>query len=310
MEHPESRSHETLDPEDWGAVRILGHRMMDDMLDFLETIEEKPVWQPAPGRVKAHFNSPVPLEAQDIDEIYQEYLEYVHPYPIGNSHPRFWGWVFGTGTVMGALAEFLAGAMNTNAGDIDHHSANHVEKQVLHWIKEMIAYPADASGLLTSGCSAANLLGLTVARNAMAGFDLRKEGVNAAGKRLVLYASQEIHSSIQKAIEILGLGTDALRRVAVNENFGPAAGFAAFLRGGGGGNHQYRGSRRSAGIGRFMRTRTAVAAHRWRFWGLGRAGTRCKGYAARHGKGGFIGVGPAQMDVHAVRDRLCIRAPS
>jgi glutamate/tyrosine decarboxylase-like PLP-dependent enzyme len=120
---------------------------------------------------------------------------------------------------MGALAEFLAGAMNTNAGDIDHHSANHVEKQVLHWIKEMIAYPADASGLLTSGCSAANLLGLTVARNAMAGFDLRKEGVNAAGKRLVLYASQEIHSSIQKAIEILGLGTDALRRVAVNENF-------------------------------------------------------------------------------------------
>ena len=219
MQQAGNRSQETLDPEDWGAVRKLGHRMMDDMLDFLETIEEKPAWQPAPERVKAHFNSPVPHEAQDRDSIYQEYLDYVHPYPIGNSHPRFWGWVFGTGTVMGALAEFLAGAMNTNAGDIDHHSANHVEKQVLNWIKEMIGYPADASGLLTSGCSAANLVGLTVARNTMAGFDLRKEGVNAAGKKMVLYASQEIHSSIQKSIEILGLGTNALRKVAVNENF-------------------------------------------------------------------------------------------
>ena len=72
--------------------------------------------------------------------------------------------------------------MNTNAGDIDHHAANHVEKQVLSWIKEMIGYPAEASGLLTSGCSAANLLGLTVARNSMADFDLRKEGVSAGSQ--------------------------------------------------------------------------------------------------------------------------------
>jgi aromatic-L-amino-acid decarboxylase len=119
----------------------------------------------------------------------------------------------------GALAEFLVGIMNTNAGDIDHHSANHVEKQVLNWIKEMIGYPAGASGLLTSGCSAANLVGLTVARNAMAGFNLRELGIHAGGRQMVLYASQEIHSSIQKAVEILGLGKDALRRVPVNENF-------------------------------------------------------------------------------------------
>jgi glutamate/tyrosine decarboxylase-like PLP-dependent enzyme len=120
---------------------------------------------------------------------------------------------------MGALAEFLAAAMNTNAGDIDHHSANHVEKQVLSWVKEMLGYPSSASGLLTSGCSAANLIGLTVARNAKAGYDLRREGVKASKNKMVLYASQEIHSSIQKAVEILGLGSEALRHIPVNEDF-------------------------------------------------------------------------------------------
>ncbi len=219
MANEELRSQENLDPEDWDAVRILGHRMVDDMLDYLAELDERPAWQPAPESVKSHFNAPVPLEGQEIEQIYQEFLEYVHPFPIGNLHPRFWGWVFGTGTVMGAFAEFLAAVMNTNAGDIDHHSANHVEKQVLAWIKEMIGYPTNASGLLTSGCSAASLVGLTVARNAMAKFDLRKEGVNAAESKMVLYASQEIHSSIQKAVEILGLGTDSLRKVPVDENF-------------------------------------------------------------------------------------------
>jgi len=219
MENEELRSQENLDPEDWESVRTLGHRMVDDMLDYLAELDERPAWQPAPESVKSHFNAPIPLEGQEREQIYQEFLEYIHPYPIGNLHPRFWGWVFGTGTVMGAFAEFLAAAMNTNTGDIDHHSSNHVEKQVLNWIKEMIGYPANASGLLTSGCSAASLVGLTVARNARAGFDLRKQGVNAVGRKMVLYASQEIHSSIQKAVEILGLGTDALRKVPVDENF-------------------------------------------------------------------------------------------
>lgn len=211
--------HETLDPDDWEAMRQLGHKMIDDMLDYLEMVADRPPWQRAPDHVKEHFNTGVPLEPQRATEVYEEFLEYVLPYPIGNIHPRFWGWIFGTGTVFGAMAEFLAATMNTNAGDMDHHSANHVEKQVLSWIKEMLGYPGFASGLLTSGCSAANLIGLTVARNAKARHDLRKEGVNTGDAKMVLYASEEIHSSIQKTIEILGLGSDALRRVPVNKEF-------------------------------------------------------------------------------------------
>ncbi len=214
-----SFSEESLDPDDWNAMRELGHRMVDEMFGYMQSVRERPAWQPAPDGVKAQFNESVPENPQPVDEIYEDFLENIEPYPIGNSHPRFWGWVFGTGTPFGALAEFLAAAMNTNEGDLDHHSANHVEKQVLNWFKEMLGFPKSASGLLTSGCSAANLIGLTVARNAMAKYDLRQEGVNATSYKMVLYASEEIHSSIQKAVEILGLGSKALRRLPVNEEF-------------------------------------------------------------------------------------------
>jgi aromatic-L-amino-acid decarboxylase len=210
---------ETLDPEDWESMRVLGHRMLDDMLDYMKTVRERPVWQHAPDHVKAHFDGPLPLDPQPPEEIYKEFLENVLPYPLGNIHPRFWGWVVGTGTVFGALAELLATSMNSFAGGADHHSANHVEKQVIDWCKEMLGFPASASGLLTSGCSAANLVGLAVARNAKAGFGLRREGIQATPRKMVLYASQEVHSSIQKAVELLGLGSDALRRVPVNDYF-------------------------------------------------------------------------------------------
>jgi aromatic-L-amino-acid decarboxylase len=211
---------ETLDPEEWTSMRALGHRMLDDMLDYMETVRGRPVWKHISDEVKAYFNSPLPLDPQPAEEVYGEFLEKVLPYPVGNIHPRFWGWVFGTGTVLGALAELLAASMNSNTGGIDHHSANHVEKQVIDWFKEMLGYPASASGLLTSGCSAANLIGLAVARNTRAGFDVRLEGVQqGSSHRMMLYASEEIHSSIQKAVELLGLGSGALRLVPVNEQF-------------------------------------------------------------------------------------------
>jgi aromatic-L-amino-acid decarboxylase len=210
---------ETLDPDNWESMRKLGHKMLDDMMDYMKTVRERPVWQHVPERVKAHFNSPVPQKPQPPEEIYEEFVEKVLPYPMGNIHPRFWGWILGTGTVMGAFAELLAASMNTNTGGGANHIANHVEKQVIDWIKEMLGYPQSASGILTSGCSAANIVGLTVARNAKAGFDLRRKGLQRATQRMVLYASQEVHSSIQKAVELLGLGSEALRLLPINDYF-------------------------------------------------------------------------------------------
>ena len=211
-------SEETLDPDNWDSMRKLGHKMLDDMVDYLKTVRERPVWQNIPEQVKAQFTAPVPVSPERPEEVYKEFTETVLPYPMGNIHPRFWGWILGTGTIMGAYSELLAASMNTNNGG-GNHIAVHVEKQVLDWIKEMLQFPVSASGVLTSGCSASNLMGLTVARNSKAGFDIRRKGLQMAPKNMVLYASEEAHSSIQKAVELLGLGSEALRFLPVNNQF-------------------------------------------------------------------------------------------
>jgi len=218
MEARYDPKEETLDPEDWDAMRTLGHQMVNDLLDDLSNLTRVPAWRHAPETVKAHFDGGLPLDPQKPETVYQEYQEYIHPYLIGNKHPRFWGWVVGTGTVMGAFAELLAAGNNSPSGIMSYNSTNYVERQVIDWCKSMLGYPAEASGLLTNGCSASNLIGLTVARNTKAGYDLRKQGLHAASHKMVLYASREAHSSLQKAVELLGLGSDALRKVPVNDS--------------------------------------------------------------------------------------------
>jgi aromatic-L-amino-acid decarboxylase len=206
---------ETLDPGDWQAARILGHRILDDALDYLETLRERPVWRHAPEHVRAHFEGPPPRDPQPPEEVYKEYVQYILPHQLGNGHPRFWGWVAGTGTAMGMFAELLAAATDAVSGSFSYLSNNYVEMQVLDWCKNLLGYPPAASGLLTSGCSASNLIGLAVARHAKAGFDLRNKGLRGAPRQMIVYCSEEAHSSIQKAVELLGLGSDALHRVPV-----------------------------------------------------------------------------------------------
>jgi glutamate/tyrosine decarboxylase-like PLP-dependent enzyme len=213
-----SAKEETLDPQDWGILRSLAHRMVDDMLTNLETVRDRPVWEPTPPEVKDFLSTPLPRDGLGEEAAYQEYLQYIHPLSMGNIHPRFWSWVIGTGSPLGALAEMLAAGMNPNVGGGDQ-VASYVELQVLDWCKEMLAYPLDASGLLVSGGSMANLVGLTVARNTQAGFDIRKEGVAAAAKPMVLYASREVHSSVQKVVELLGLGAQALHLIPVDQHY-------------------------------------------------------------------------------------------
>jgi len=212
----EGLRNETLDPDDWQAMRVLGHRILDDALDYVETLRERPVWQHAPPQVKTHFAGPPPPDPAPPEEVYQEYVQYIRPHQIGNAHPRFWGWEAGTGTVMGMYAELLAAATDAVSGAFAYLSNNYVEMQVLDWCKSLLGYAPTASGLLTSGCSASNLLGLAVARAAKAGFDVRRQGMRAAPQPMTIYCSDEAHSSIQKAVEVLGFGSEALRRIPVN----------------------------------------------------------------------------------------------
>jgi glutamate/tyrosine decarboxylase-like PLP-dependent enzyme len=212
------REEQTLDPADWEALRALGHRMVDDMLDHLRTVRDRPVWQPVPAAVKERLRAPAPVDPQDAGRIYEEFKRDVLPYGLGNIHPRFWAWVIGSGTPLGALAEMLAATMNPNVGGADQ-GANYVELQVLDWLKEMLGYPPGSSGLLVSGGSMANLVGLTVARNRHAPVDLAQAGLQAVPRRMVLYASTETHNSVRNAVSVLGLGRDALREIPVRPDF-------------------------------------------------------------------------------------------
>jgi len=211
-------SEETLDPADWSELRALGHRMLDDLFTYLEDVRERPVWQPMPQEVQDSFHAPMPLTDEPASEVYEEFKRNILSYPLGNIHPRFWGWVMGNGTPIAVLADMLASGMNPNMGGGDH-VGNRVEMQVIDWCKEMLAYPPEASGLLVSGGSMANLLGLAVARHAKAGFDIRQEGVAASPRPMTMYASIEMHSSLQRAVEVLGLGNWSLRRIPVNDRF-------------------------------------------------------------------------------------------
>ena len=179
-------AEESLDPSDWDGLKALGHKMVDDMFDYLATLRRQPVWQPMPDEVKARFKLPIPHEPQGAENAYYEFQRDVLPYAMGNPHPRFWAWVMGNGTPIAMLAEMLAAGVNPNVGGASH-SGNEVESQVLEWWKTALGYPTEASGLLVSGGSMANLIGLTVARNAHNGsdgqtFDVRQHGVAALPK--------------------------------------------------------------------------------------------------------------------------------
>lgn len=208
---------ETLDPQDWESMRALSHQMVEDIFEYLETVRERPTWQPMPQDVREHFKTPVPTRPEGAEAAYEDFTRDVLPYPMGNFHPRFWGWVIGGGTPMGMMAEMLAAALNPNTGGGDH-SGNRVEEQVVDWLKEMLGYPMEASGLLLSGSSMANLICLTVARNTQAEINVRKLGLHAA-PRMIVYGSREIHSSIQRAVEVLGIGSENLRLIPVNAEF-------------------------------------------------------------------------------------------
>jgi aromatic-L-amino-acid decarboxylase len=201
---------ETLDPADWAELRALGHRMLDDMLDYVANVRERPVWQPIPDAVRGEFHKALPRTPTDLGEIYGEFSELIAPYATGNVHPGFMGWVHGAGTPVGILAEMLAGGLNANCGGRNHMPIE-VERQIVEWVRQMFRLPEGASGVFVTGTSMANLMAVLVARTARLGTEVRQHGL--ADHRLTAYTSVSAHGCVAQAMDLAGLGRDALRRI-------------------------------------------------------------------------------------------------
>jgi len=210
-------SEESLDPVDWSALRSLGHRMLDDMLTYLETVRERPVWKkPTPYAVR-RMQDALPLYPQEAESVYEDFLSQVLPYNVNNIHPRFWAWVQGSGTAEGMLADMLASGMNANVS-IGDHMPMYVEQQVLNWSKEIFGFSVSAGGILTSGASIANITALVVARNYFSKL-IKQGGLRSLPGQMTIYGSSETHSCLLKAVEIIGIGSDHFRKVPVDSQF-------------------------------------------------------------------------------------------
>ena len=216
----------TLDPADWDAFRALAHRALDETLDAVAGIRERPPWRAIPAATRAAIAAdPLPRGPSALDDVYAEFAERVAPYAVDNRHPRFFGWVHGAGTPAGIVAALLAAGLNANVGGRDH-AAVEVERRVIRWWCDVFGFPATASGILTTGTSMANLIGVLVARRAAAGAAVRAEGV-AATPGLTGYTSSEAHGSLARAFELAGLGRSALWAIP---NVGPPETRIAGLR--------------------------------------------------------------------------------
>jgi glutamate/tyrosine decarboxylase-like PLP-dependent enzyme len=199
-------------------IRRLGYAATDAVADARAQLTSRPVF----GKVGAGaslFDEPPPEEGQPIEKTLAFLREHILPFPMGNSHPRFYGFINATADPVGIAADYLAASMNPNCWGGDH-AAIHVEHRVMRWLAEFLGYPETAEGILVSGGSMANFTALAAARRAMTPGNVREEGLAGEGRpRLTVYASDQVHHCVDKAVDLLGIGTRQLRKIETDERF-------------------------------------------------------------------------------------------
>src|SRR3954471_12925947 len=177
-------------------IRRVGRLFVDRIAHPLTTVPAEPAFRPFPSDVAERMRAtPPPADGIAPDEILRTFAETIEPYPFGNGHPRFWGWVNSPPAVMGIFADALAAAMNPSVAG-GNHAAVHVERQVIRWFGALVGMPEECVGILVSGGSMASLIALAAARHAKAGFDVRARGLQSGDRRLAVYASQEGHGCV------------------------------------------------------------------------------------------------------------------
>jgi glutamate/tyrosine decarboxylase-like PLP-dependent enzyme len=204
----------------WTAdeIRRIGYRAVDLIAEHLSTLPDEPVFRPfPPDRARSLLSTPAPQDPASPDDILRLFQETVEPYPFGNGHPRFWGWVNSPPAVMGIFADALAAAMNPSCAG-GNHSAIYIEHQVIAWFRDMLGLPSASMGLLVSGGSMATMTALAVARHVKCGVDVRVDGLRNAAPA-AFYMSTEAHSCARKVIELLGFGSASVTTIGTDADY-------------------------------------------------------------------------------------------
>src|SRR3954465_111540 len=205
---------------DWDSARMrsLADRAVGLYAEFLDGLDDMPISRYAPAaEVRAAVVRPVPEQGMSDDELIAHLRDVLIEWGVQCGHPRFLAYVTGSGTVPGAVVDMLASGVNMNVGGWQlSPSASEIEQSLVRWFAGRFGMGDDAAGLLVSGGAMANMVGLKAARDHMAGWDARRDGM-AAGPPLVIYATAETHVVTDRAADALGLGTAAVRRLPVDD---------------------------------------------------------------------------------------------
>ncbi len=208
-----------MDAEEFRAV---GHRLVDRIAEFLESLGERPLTPAESARtVRAALGEgTLPERGMPASEILDAAATLLFEHSLRSAHPRYWGYIYSPAAPIGALGDLLAAAVNPNVGAWNlSPMASEIEAQTVRWIAELIGFPSDCGGLLVSGGNMANFVPFLAARQARAGWDIRAKGLGGEGSRpLRVYCSAETHTWIHKAADLFGLGTDAIRWIPTDDD--------------------------------------------------------------------------------------------
>jgi aromatic-L-amino-acid/L-tryptophan decarboxylase len=193
-------------------IRDWGNSVTQFMIDYFGDLRDHSAYRHTSSReIRSGLDSKLPIKGTDFDSLQKVFRETIVPFSRQNAHPRmFFGYVQSPGTPIGAFADLLASTLNANLTIWRSAPAPvELERLTIDWIRQILGFHPEASGLFVSGGSMANLAALAAARQVRYG---------SLG-RLRLYASSATHFSIAKAAALLGIGRENVRQVAIDERF-------------------------------------------------------------------------------------------
>jgi aromatic-L-amino-acid decarboxylase len=207
-----------MDPE---AFRREAHRIADWIADYLANPEPYPVLSTVrPGEIRQALPSSPPEHGERFDEIFADFERILLPGITHWNHPNFFAYFAISGSGPGVLAEFLSAALNVQAMLWrTSPAATELEEVTLDWLRQLIGLPESFEGVIYDTASISSLHALAAAREQAVG-EVRAHGL--AGRfdlsPLRVYCSEHAHSSIDKAVILLGLGHDSLRRIEADDD--------------------------------------------------------------------------------------------